>query len=72
VGVQPPAALHHHVGACPEEDRPDLAPRYLASMERGAAYHGALRAVSASWLRVLWRCWQDGTTYNPTRHRPNN
>jgi hypothetical protein len=31
--------------------------RYLAKMERGATYHGALRAVSASWLRVLWRCW---------------
>jgi len=46
--------------------------RYLAKMERGATYHGALRAVSASWLRVLWRCWQDGTTYDPQRHRPNS
>ncbi len=45
--------------------------RYLASMERGATYHGALRAVSASWRRVLWRCWQDGTTYNQARHRPS-
>jgi hypothetical protein len=44
--------------------------RYLAATERGATYHGALRAVSASWLRVLWRCWQDSTTYDPTRHRP--
>jgi hypothetical protein len=44
--------------------------RYLASMERGATYHGALRAVSASWLRVLWRCWQDTTTYDASRHRP--
>ncbi len=46
--------------------------RYLASMERGTTYHGALRAVSSSWLRVLWRCWQDGTTYDPARHRPNS
>jgi transposase len=44
--------------------------RYIASMERGATYHGALRAVSSSWLRVLWRCWQDGTTYDSARHRP--
>ena len=46
--------------------------RYLTKMERGATYHGALRSVSASWLRVLWRCWQDGTTYDPARHRPNH
>jgi hypothetical protein len=45
--------------------------RYLAAMNRGATYHGALRGVSSSWLRVLWRCWQDGTTYDPSRHRPN-
>lgn len=45
--------------------------RYLAAMDRGATYHGALRSVSASWLRVLWRCWQDGTTYDPERHRKN-
>ena len=43
--------------------------RYLAAVERGATQHGALRAVSASWLRVLWRCWQDGQPYDPTRHR---
>lgn len=43
--------------------------RYLAAMDRGATYHGALRSVSASWLRVLWRCWQDSTTYDPARHR---
>lgn len=46
--------------------------RYLAAMERGTTYHGALRAVSSSWLRVLWRCWQDGTTYDRERHRPTN
>lgn len=45
--------------------------RYLTAMDRGATYHGALRSVSASWLRVLWRCWQDSTTYDPARHRNN-
>jgi transposase len=44
--------------------------RYLAAMERGATYHGALRAVAATWLRVLWRCWQDNSTYDTNRHRP--
>jgi Transposase/Transposase IS116/IS110/IS902 family len=45
--------------------------RYLAAIERGATQHGALRAVSATWLRVLWRCWQDRQPYDPTRHRSN-
>ena len=45
--------------------------RYLAAMSRGATYHTALRAIAASWLRVLWRCWQDHTTYNPNLHRKN-
>jgi transposase len=45
--------------------------RYLAAVERGATAHGALRSVSASWLRVLWRCWQDMTPYEAARHRPS-
>ena len=44
--------------------------RYIAAVERGTTSHGALRGVAASWLRVLWRCWQDHTTYEPSRHRP--
>ena len=40
------------------------------AVERGATQHGALRAVAASWLRVLWRCWQDSAPYDPARHRP--
>ncbi len=45
--------------------------RYLAAVDRGATQHGALRSVAASWLRVMWRCWQDNVPYEPTRHRPN-
>jgi len=45
--------------------------RYVAARERGVTHHGALRGISASWLRVLWRCWQDGTTYDQDRHRPS-
>lgn len=45
--------------------------RYLAAVERGATAHGALRSVAATWLRVLWRCWQDNARYEPARHRPN-
>lgn len=45
--------------------------RYLASLDRGATRHGALRSISASWLRVIWRCWQDNATYDISKHRPN-
>jgi len=36
--------------------------------ERGQRYHRALRGLAARWMRVAWRCWQDGTTYDPTLH----
>lgn len=36
--------------------------------QRGQRYHRALRGLAARWTRVLWRCWTDGTTYDPTRH----
>ncbi len=39
-----------------------------ARTERGQRYHRALRGLAARWMRVLWRCWTDGTTYDPTRH----
>ena len=36
--------------------------------ERGQRYHRALRGVAARWMGVLWRCWNDGTTYDPAKH----
>lgn len=45
--------------------------RYLAALDRGKTRHGALRSISASWLRVAWRCWQDNTPYDPEKHRKN-
>lgn len=29
--------------------------------QRGQRYHRALRGLSARWMRILWRCWTDGT-----------
>jgi transposase len=37
--------------------------------ERGQHYHRALRGLAARWTRVLWRCWQDKTAYEPANHR---
>jgi transposase len=36
--------------------------------ERGQRYHRALRGLAARWMRVAWRCWQDGTPYDPALH----
>lgn len=42
--------------------------RYDAARGRGQRSYRALRGVGACWARVLWRCWQDSTLYEPTRH----
>lgn len=39
-----------------------------ARTERGQRYHRALRGIAARWMRVLWTCWTNGTTYDPARH----
>ncbi|GFG70940.1 IS110 family RNA-guided transposase [Mycolicibacter senuensis] len=39
-----------------------------ARTQRGQRYHRALRGLSARWMRVLWRCWTDGTPYDPAKH----
>lgn len=39
-----------------------------ARTHRGQRYHRALRGIGARWMRILWRCWTDGTTYQPALH----
>jgi transposase len=39
-----------------------------ARNQRGQRYHRALRGLSARWMRILWRCWTNGVTYDPTQH----
>ena len=39
-----------------------------ARTQRGQRYHRALRGLSARWMRILWRCWTDHTTYAPALH----
>ena len=36
--------------------------------QRGQRYHRALRGLAARWMRILWRCWTDHTTYDPHKH----
>lgn len=32
------------------------------------SHQHAVRILARAWLRVIWRCWQDGVAYDPTLH----
>jgi transposase len=42
---------------------------YHRAINRGADHPHAIRILGRAWTRVLWRCWQDRATYDPTQHR---
>jgi transposase len=44
---------------------------YEAGRARGHGKYRALRGLGARWMRILWRCWTDHTTYDPDRHHRN-
>lgn len=41
---------------------------YRRARDRGQDHPHAIRTLGRAWLRVLWRCWQDGVPYNPALH----
>ncbi|MCA4726607.1 IS110 family transposase [Mycolicibacterium fortuitum] len=41
---------------------------YQQARTAGQPHHRALRGLGARWVRILWRCWQDRTVYDPTIH----
>lgn len=41
---------------------------YDRARNRGADHPHAIRILARAWLRVLWRCWQDGIPYDDVRH----
>jgi transposase len=41
---------------------------YRRARARGQDHPHAIRTLGRAWLRVLWRCWQDGVPYDPARH----
>lgn len=45
---------------------------YQRARTRGHDHPHAIRILGRAWLRVIWRIWQDRTTYNPHRHRSLN
>jgi transposase len=37
---------------------------YQVQIERGKGHGAALRALAYKWVRIVWRCWHDGTAYS--------
>jgi transposase len=42
---------------------------YNRARARGHDHPHAVRILARAWLLIIWRCWQDGTAYDPSRHR---
>ncbi len=45
---------------------------YQRARARGCTHPHAIRILGRAWTRVLWRCWQDHTPYDPTQHNALN
>jgi|HubBroStandDraft_1064217.scaffolds.fasta_scaffold75281_1 transposase len=41
---------------------------YAAARARGKDHPHAVRILACAWTPVIWRCWQDGTAYDPAKH----
>jgi transposase len=41
---------------------------YNDAITRGKRHPHAVRILARAWIRVIWRCWQDHTPYNPQLH----
>jgi transposase len=47
---------------------PWAADRYNTARGRGHSHRRALRTLGRCWSRIIWRCWQSRTPYDPARH----
>lgn len=47
---------------------PWAAKLYQDARKRGCRHPHAVRILARAWLRILWRAWQDGTPYDPSKH----
>jgi transposase len=41
---------------------------YDAARSRGKDHPHAIRILARAWIYIIWRCWQEGTAYDPARH----
>jgi transposase len=67
--------LRGHFGTLADSTRhwhPWAHDTYQRATARGCEHPHATRILGRAWTRVLWRCWQDHTPYNPARHNALN
>jgi len=50
-------------------DNPWAADLYNAAIARGHDHPHAVRILGRAWAHVIWRCWQDNLSYDPSQHR---
>ncbi|MBV9422225.1 MAG: IS110 family transposase [Solirubrobacterales bacterium] len=48
---------------------PWAADHYARAIAQGHDHPRATRTLGRAWCRIVWRCWQDRTLYDPARHR---
>ena len=48
---------------------PWAADLYQRARARGHDHPHTVRILARAWLHIIWRCWQDGAPYDPTKHR---
>ena len=41
---------------------------YTDARARGHDHPHAVRVLARAWIRVIYRCWQDGVPYDPALH----
>jgi transposase len=41
---------------------------YDAARARGKDHPHAVRILARAWIYIIWRCWQEGTPYDPAKH----
>ncbi len=50
-------------------DNPWAADLYNRAIARGHDHQHAVRILGRAWAHVIWRCWQDNLSYDPSQHR---
>jgi transposase len=63
--------LRNAIGTLADTSRhhnPWAADIYQRAIARGATHPHAIRILGRAWCGVIWRLWQDHTTYDPAQH----
>ena len=69
---QTPARPLRHLADSTRHWHPWAHDIYQRARARGCDHPHAIRILGRAWTRMLWRCWQDHTPYDPTQHRALN